>query len=217
MRKIIPIIFIITITFVIFITHSTWAAEGSKSAKRLNVTQKYLKSLDSYRDLKSEKALKLLETATTRLTKAVEAGRRCLVEPDADLREACKEVLAQDYSYAKQVYRLIKYYAITEGKTVICVKADLGVGQVLLAKGFNSTIAAREATLGANPKETGRTKPLQVFLCADSKGQRKLRVQDGSGTWLPLAPEEKVKPELQINNLPGDERILEIEKRVGIN
>ncbi|EKD91321.1 MAG: hypothetical protein ACD_30C00023G0005 [uncultured bacterium] len=216
MRIFVYFILALTLTFTIFLAFKTQAAEESKSAKRLNVTQKYLKSLDSYRDLKSEKALKLLETATTRLTKAVEAGRRCLVEPDADLREACKDVLASDYSYAKQVYRLIKYYAIAEGKTVICVKADLGVGQVLLAKGFNSTIAAREATLGANPKETGRTKPLQVFLCADSKGQRKLRVQDGSGTWLPLSPEDKIRPELQINNLPGDERVSELETKVGL-
>lgn len=214
---------ILVIIATVFLTFSTKAAESNeqssssnKSTKRLKLTEEYLKAIDKYSTLQSEKSVRAVTLAKTRLTRAVEDGKKCLVEPDQVKREACKDILASDYSFAKQIYRLIKFYALEEGVKVICVRADLGVGEDLEAKGFNSTIAAREATV-AGSKETGRTKELQVFLCADSKGQRKLRVQDGSGTWLPLAPEEKVKPEFQINSLPGDARISELEGKVGLN
>lgn len=221
MKKVI-LLFTLLIVFVsiIFISQTINAAEISKSEKRVQGIEQYLKNLEKFKDLKSEKAQRAYKLASENLPQSLEQGRRCLVETDTQKREACKTVLAEHYVYAKRIYRLIKYYAVAEAKPVVCVKADLGVGLPaggLKARGFNSKIAERVASGEiTNPKETGRTEPLQVFLCSDSKGNKKLRVQDSSGTWLPLAPEEKAKPEFQIGNLPPAGNLEELEKELNI-
>lgn len=117
--------------------------------------------------------------------------------------QSCKEKIKEDYKLAKKYNRLLKYLQIEEGQPNICVKADLGVGTALKARGFNPA-KAPPAGGSDNPKETGVSEPLQVYLCTGNDGKKKVRVVDDSGTRLRLSPEDAAKDEFKKENLPPE-------------
>lgn len=118
-------------------------------------------------------------------------------EQAAQALSECKEKIKTDYKIARQYNRLLKYLQIEAGQPNICVKADLGVGTALMAHGFNPA-----KTNSDNPKETGRSGELPLYLCTGNDGGKKVRVVDDSGTKLRLSPDDAAKPEYQLPNLP---------------
>lgn len=116
---------------------------------------------------------------------------------------SCKGKIKEDYKMAKKYNRLLKYLQIEEGDPNVCIRADLGVGTALVAHGFNPAKApASEEEKALNPKETGRSGNLPLYLCTGNDGKKKVRVVDDSGTRLRLSPDDAAKEEFKVANLP---------------
>lgn len=124
---------------------------------------------------------------------------------------SCKGKIKDDYKLAKKYNRALKYLQIKEGKPNVCIKADLGIGIALTAHGFNPTKANSD-----NPKETGRSGELPVYLCTGNDGKPKVRVVDDSGTRLRLAPDDAAKAEFKVENLPPKGNFEELIKKLGL-
>lgn len=131
-------------------------------------------------------------------------------QPAAALSE-CKAKIKIDYKTAKKYNRLLKYLQIQAGKPNLCIKADLGVGSALLAHGINPAKVKSN-----NPKETGRSGLLPLYLCTGNDGGKKVRVVDDSGTKLRLAPDDAAKPEFQLNNLPPSGSLDKLLEKLGL-
>ena len=123
----------------------------------------------------------------------------------------CKKKIKEDYKLAKKYNRALKLFQIQEGKPNICVKADLGIGKALKAKGFNPTRANSN-----NPKETGLTEKSTVYICTGVDGKKKVRVIGDSGTLLRLSDEDVKRPALQAENLPPKESVDILIKKLGL-
>lgn len=187
---------------------------------------------NQYGEFKDGQGKKILQSFKPFLAKAVTGGKICLTKPPQALYRnssfvgniqnffsdlipgnkpsessptqqisSCKGKIKEDYKLAKKYNRALKYLQIEAGQPNVCVKADLGVGTALKAKGFNPA-KAPPAGGSDNPKETGVSEPLQVYLCTGNDGKKKVRVVDDSGTRLRLAPKEAVKAEFKVENLP---------------
>lgn len=139
----------------------------------------------------------LLEEAASFFSNLLSGEQKPVSDENAQKLSECKAEIKAHYKLAKKYNRALKYLQIEEGQPNVCVKADLGVGKALKAKGFNPA-----KTDSDNPKETGVSKKLRVYLCAGEDGKKKVRVVDDSGTRLRLAPEDSVKPEFKVENLP---------------
>lgn len=125
-------------------------------------------------------------------------------QPPAQTNQAsCTGKIKEDYKLAKKYNRLLKYLQIEEGQANVCIRADLGVGTALLAHGFNPAKApSTDEEKALNPKETGRSGLLPVYLCTGNDGKKKVRVVDDSGTRLRLSPDDAKKSEFKVENLP---------------
>ena len=156
-------------------------------------------------------------------TGLLSGGQSPATQPAQQL-SSCKEKIKNDYKMAKKYNRALKIIQIEEGQPNVCVKADLGVGTILKAKGFNpAKVPSVGSGQGDNPtrpsdggKETGVSEPLRVYLCTGNDGKKKVRVVDDSGTRLRLAPEEATKSEFQVENLPPKGSVGILLGRLGI-
>lgn len=189
--------------------------------------ERYLSWIETeeYGQLKNEQGKKILQDFKSFLTKTIPEDYDCLnqkptesptpsfmenienffggligkpqPEGAAQQLSSCKGKIKEDYKLAKKYNRALKYLQIEAGQPNICVKADLGVGTALKANGFNPAKQNSD-----NPKETGVSEPLQVYLCTGEDAKKKVRAVDDSGTKLRLAPEEAAKSEFKVENLP---------------
>lgn len=214
---------------ILFVNQSVFAQDENKSTtseKRLKIMERYLSWMETgeYGTFQNNLGNKALQSFKTFLTKDVAEDKECLnpagnnptfveniqnffsglmsggqspITEQSQQLSSCKEKIKNDYKTAKKYNRALKVIQIEEGQPNVCVKADLGIGTVLKAKGFNPAKAYSD-----NPKETGVSELLQVYLCTGNDGKKKVRVVDDSGTRLRLAPEEAAKPEFKVENLP---------------
>lgn len=212
---------------IFFINQSVFAQSSTPkttSQKRLENMELYLSWINDnqYGQFSAEPGKKALSNFSTFLNKAIEDDKNCLnpggssptfiqnitnffsqltgSEPQASSPQQisdCKAKILADYKLAKKYNRLLKYLQIEAGQPNICIRADLGVGTALTAKGFNPAKANSD-----NPKETGVSKQLPLYLCTGNDGKKKVRVVDDSGTRLRLSEEDSKKPQYQIANLP---------------
>lgn len=223
-------LYLLTLVFIfaiIILNQSVFAQSqpSSTTQKRLAIMERYNSWISSneYGQFKTELGNKVLTNFKTFLFNSLAEDKSCLMprtpsrpgfveniqnflsglisqtpQPVAQTQlSGCKGKIKDDYKLAKKYNRALKYLQIEEGQPNTCVKADLGVGKALKAKGFNPA-----KTDSDNPKETGMSEPLQVYLCTGNDGKKKVRVVDDSGTRLRLAPEEAAKPEFKVENLP---------------
>src|SRR3989344_720668 len=214
---------------ILFLNQSVFAQDENKSTtseKRLKIMQRYLGWIETgeYGTFQTAPGTEILENFKTFLLKAVAEDIECLnpavsnptfveniqnffsglmsegqspaTQPNQPL-SSCKGKIKADYKLAKKYNRALKFLQIEAGQPNVCVKADLGVGTTLKARGFNSA-----KTDSDNPKETGVSEPLQVYLCTGNDGKKKVRAVDDSGTKLRLAPEDAAKSEFKLENLP---------------
>lgn len=130
----------------------------------------------------------------------------------------CKKQIKDDYKLAKKYNRILKYFQIEEGRPNVCVKADMGIGTALKAKGFNPAKANSDNPTRPSDggKETGLTEKSTVYLCTGNDGKKKVRVIDDSGTLLKLSEEDSKRPELQAENLPPKESLDILQKKLGL-
>ncbi len=195
----------------------------SKTQKRLNRIEEYYKKSAMFRDFKTEShqtaALKYYE-----LTKAaLEDGKKCreLEGDDRNKKFRCDQDITKDYMEVREFYRLLKWYQIEEGKPFVCVRAELGVGKELEARGisrpeiFENYLKTGKGS-EENPKETGRTERNQVYLCTGEVGQKKLRVPTDNGRYVKLTPDELKREDLQISSLPPPTSLDTLEKQFGL-
>ena len=205
--------------------------QATTSQKRLKIMERYLSWTETreYGEFKNEPGKKILADFKTFLSQVVAEDQNCLNPENSTTTNSsfienirtflsglipggqnqssnqqlsnCKGKIKTDYKLAKKYNRALKFLQIEAEQPNVCVKADLGVGTALRAKGFNPT-KAPPAGGSDNPKETGVSEPLQVYLCTGNDGKKKVRVVDDSGTRLRLSSEDAKRPELQINNLP---------------
>lgn len=213
-----------------FLNQSVFAQEQTKSTtsqKRLKLMERYLswietgeygqyqrevgnKSLADFKSFLAHVLTKdkeclavkneqkpLLEEATSFFSNLLSGEQKSVSGENARKLSVCKAEIKTHYKLAKKYNRLLKYLQIEEGQPNVCVKADLGVGTALMARGFNPAKVDSD-----NPKETGISKKLRVYLCTGNDGKKKVRVVDDSGTRLRLAPEDASKPEFKVENLP---------------
>jgi hypothetical protein len=221
---------LLTIFAVIFINQSVFAqAEKPASTttqKRLATMELYLSWINTnqYGEFQDPLGNKALADFNSFLSKAVSDDKDCLTpknspepgfvgniqtfflgitsqnpQPQAPSSEvsSCKGKIKEDYKLAKKYNRLLKYLQIEEGDPNVCIRADLGVGTALLAHGFNPTKVNSD-----NPKETGNSGNLPLYLCTGNDGKKKVRVVDDSGTRLRLSTEDAAKAEFKVENLP---------------
>jgi len=196
----------------------------SKTQKRLNRIEEYYKKSAMFREFKDESHRSAAEKYYEMTKKALDEGKLCRAEEgdDETKKKACDRLITASYMEAREFYRLLKWYQIEEAKPFVCVRAELGVGKELEARGISKPdIYANYLATGKpdpeNPKETGRTERNQVFLCTGENGQRKLRVQTDSGKYVKLTPDDLARPELQIPNLPPKDSIEILEKQFGLS
>lgn len=213
----------------IFLNQSIFAQEQTKSTasqKRIKIMERYLSWIETneYGEYKNQLGKKALGDFKSFLTKALPEDKDCLnskstpkptfvqniesffstiipqssqSSPNQTPLSSCKGKIKDDYKLAKKYNRALKYLQIEEGKPNVCIKADLGVGTALMARGFNPTKVDSD-----NPKETGLSEKLRVYLCTGNDGKKKVRAVDDSGTRLRLAPADAAKPEFKVENLP---------------
>lgn len=175
------------------------------SQERLAVMKRYLTWIDSgkYGEYSKDLGKKTLGEFKSFLSRVILEDSNCLKETEKDKLSSCKGKIKFDYKLAKKYNRVLKYLQIEEGKPNLCVKADLGVNTALKARGIDSkgNIAQKEAT---------------VYLCTDNKGQKQIRVPDGSGGLLKLSPEDEKRTQLQIRNLPPKESFDILTKKLAL-
>ena len=195
----------------------------------------------AYGTFTKEPGTKIYDNFKTFLTKAVAEDKQCLNNQNVSTAQAsesnfiqniqnffttlsgqtpetpatkltsCKGKIKEDYKLAKKYNRALKYLQIEAGQPNICVKADLGIGTALTAHGFNPTKVNSD-----NPKETGRSSNLPLYLCTGNDGKKKVRVLDDSGTRLRLAPDDAAKDQFKIENLPPAGAFDELFRKIGI-
>lgn len=214
---------------------------SSPSQKRLKIMQKYSSWIESgeYGDYKTDLGKRALGEFKSFLARVIPEDVNCLnqeaptsspqvggfigslisditgqkpaqTQQQVDIVE-CKKGIKDDYKLAKKYNRILKLLQIEEGQPNICVKADMGIGTALKAKGFNPAKSNSD-----NPKETGLTEKSTVYLCTGSDGKKKVRVIDDSGTLLKLSDEDAKRPELQAENLPPKESFDILLKKLGL-
>lgn len=194
------------------------SSKPSATQRRLWALEDYLENVSKFKNLNGDKQKKAYVSYSDWLKKAVDAGRECYRDKESqtkDQRDVCSTHIKNDYKKAKQFNRLLKYYLVEQKTPFICVKADLGIGKPLEARGISNP--AIFATASAGQKETGRTKLSQVFLCTGEAGQRKLRVQAANGRYVKLTPEDLARADLQLTNLPPAGNLKQLEEKLGIN
>lgn len=172
------------------------SSPSTVSQERLAVMKRYLTWIDSgkYGEYKKDLGKRTLGEFKSFLSRVVLEDTNCLQETEKEKLSSCKEKIKFEYKLAKKYNRVLKYLHIEEGKPNVCVKADLGV---------NTALKARAIETGGNVSQKQAT----VYLCTDSKGQKQLRVPDGSGGLLKLSPEDEKRSELQISDLPPKESL----------
>lgn len=223
-------LFVLLLIFgIIFLNQSVFAQSQkpvlTTTQKRIQTMELYFSWLNSnqYGQFKNEPANKALNNFKSFLSGALAQDKNCLnpksipqsqsgffqnietffstltsqPSPAVNSLTSCKGKIKDDYKMAKKYNRLLKYLQIEEGKPNVCTRADLGVGTALMARGFNPTKVS-----SINPKETGKSSQLPVYLCTGNDGKKKVRVVDDSGTRLRLSTEDAAKAEFQISNLP---------------
>ena len=229
---------------IIFVNQSVFAqtqSPSTTSSKRVQTMELYLSWVNNneYGQFNNEPGTRLLANFKSFLTKAVPEDKACLTgnaqqEPQSSTfidniqnffanltgneappqspaaQTSCKGKILEDYKLAKKYNRALKYLQIEAGQPNICVKADLGIGTALKAKGFNPT-----KTNSDNPKETGVSSPLPLYLCTGNDGKKKVRVLDDSGTRLRLAPEDAAKDQFKVENLPPAGSFEQLLKKLG--
>lgn len=211
---------------ILFLNQSVFAQDvkATTSEKRLKIMDRYLSWIgtNEYGQFQGELGNRALKDFNSFLTKTISEDKDCLTQKNPGFIQnlqsffsaiisqamqtapiqnsqlsSCKAKIKADYKLAKKYNRLLKYLQIEEGKPNVCIKADLGVGTALMARGFNPTKANSD-----NPKETGLSEKLRVYLCTGNDGKKKVRAVDDSGTKLRLAPEDAAKNEFKVENLP---------------
>jgi hypothetical protein len=214
---------------------------SSPSQKRLKVMNRYMSWIESgdYGEYKTELGKRALAEFKSFLSRVVPEDTACLGQNTpasspkiggligsfieditgqqqpvnqaaVDLSE-CKKKIKDDHKLAKKYNRILKLLQIQEGRPNVCVKADMGIGTALKARGFNPA-----KTNSDNPKETGLSKKSTVYLCTGGDGKKKVRVIDDSGTLLKLSDEDAKRPELQAENLPPKESFDILLKKLGL-
>lgn len=202
---------------IIFLNQSAFAQSGmdesSTSQKRLKLMQRYQSWVDynKYGDYKKDLGISTINEFKSFLSRVILEDEACLNETDPKKLSDCKTKIKFDYKLSKKYNRVLKYLQIEEGKSNICVKADMGVGKALKAKGFNPVKAKPD-----NPKETGLTEKSTVYLCTGQDGKKKVRVVDSSGTLLKLSEEDAKRHELQPENLPPKDSFNILLKKLGL-
>lgn len=190
---------------ILFLNQSVFASPQTpskpvhtKSQKRLESMENYLSWINSgkYGNFKNDLGKKALGEFKPFLLRVTSEDSLCLKEEKEKLSD-CKEKIKNDYKLSKKYNRLLKFLQIEEGVPNVCVKADLGVGTALKARGFNPA-----KTNSDNPKETGRTGNLPVYLCTGNDGSKKVRVIDDSNTGFRLSPQDSTRSALMVENLP---------------
>lgn len=177
----------------------------STSVGRLNLMKQYLSWIDSgkYGEYKNDLGKKALVEFKSFLERVMPEDSSCLKEVDKEKLSLCKKEIKFDYKLSKKYNRFLKYLQIEEGKPNLCVKADLGIDPALKARGTGA---------GGNLTEKKST----VYLCTDSNGQNLVRVSDGSGGLLKIAPDDEKRPELQVSSLPPKESLNILIKKLGL-
>ncbi len=219
------VIFLTILLFIVYCLLFTisFAQSPSPSSKptatqrRLWALEDYLEDVSKFKNLTGEKQKKAYTEYSGWIKRAVEDGRNCYKDKESqtkDQRDLCSTHIKNDYKKAKQFNRLLKYYLVEQKTPFICVKADLGIGKPLEARGISNP--ALFATSSANAKETGRTGKSQVFLCTGEVGQKKLRVQGDNGRLYKLTPEDLKRTELQLSNLPPAGNLKQLEEKLGV-
>lgn len=202
---------------ILFLNHSVFAQSPSTnlsvSQERLGLMEMYMSWIDDniYGEHKNDPGNKALGEFKSYLSRVVPEDRACLNETEKQKLSDCREKIKFDYKLARKYNRYLKYQQIEEGKPNVCVKADLGVGTALKAHGFNPAKVDSD-----NPKETGRTGNLPVYLCTGNDGKKKVRVVDDSGTRLRLSPEDALRSELKVENLPPKGSLDKLLEKLGL-
>lgn len=199
------LLFIFGILFVNKTAFGQTPSPSTVSQERLAVMKRYLTWIDSgrYGEYKKDLGKRTLGEFKSFLSRVVLEDTNCLQETEKEKLSSCKEKIKFEYKLAKKHNRVLKYLQLEEGKPNLCVKADLGVNTALKARGINSSggITEKEST---------------VYLCTDDKGQKQLRVPDGSGGLLKLSPDDEKRAELQISNLPPKDSLDILTKKLAL-
>ena len=141
-------------------------SKSTTSEKRLKIMERYLGWIETgeYGAFKNNLGNKVQQNFKTFLSKIVAEDKACLnpagsgptfveniqnffsglvsggqarVTEQSQQLSSCKSKIKNDYKMAKKYNRALKIIQIEEGQPNVCVKADLGIGIVLKAKGFN--------------------------------------------------------------------------------
>lgn len=203
------LLFVFTLTIShVFAQATTKPTESDLRLKRLLA---YQKDFSQYSGISSAEGKKAEGLFKDFLTEAVPRSQDCLKNINNEERKKCDKKLKDDYKSAKKFNRLLRYYEIEQGMPYVCIRADLSQGKALEAKGFNPAKASSD-----NPKETGLTAKKPVYLCTGAKGDKKLRIQDDSGTLLRLSPGDQARTDLKLENIPPAENLLKLKTKLGV-
>lgn len=175
------------------------------SHQRLAFMERYMSWIESgaYGKLNADLGKKAQDEFKSYLSRVILEDNTCLKETEGQKLSDCKKKIKSDYKLARKYNRFLKYLQIEEGKSNICVKADLGVGTALKAKGINADGSVTE-------------KVSTVYLCTNNKGEKILRVQDESGNLLKLSQEDEARKDLKIKNIPPKNTLDILTKKLGL-
>lgn len=157
------------------------ASQPGISQERLRLMERYMSWIKSgnYGEFKEDLGKRALDEFKSYLSRVILEDNTCLKETDKEKLSGCRKKIKFDYKLARKYNRFLKYLQVQEGKPNVCVKADLGVGTALKARGITS-----------------------VYLCTDGKGEKILRVLDSSGNLVKLSSEDEKRKDLQMKNIP---------------